>query len=302
MSQNTSTPLPATPVTPSILRRHNDRLGAVYLSLYGFWHSRQTALSAPGSRNQAPSRVVPARRDSYSVILFDHTVTRCFENDFRSTPENLLQALLHYEANGGTDYDMAIKETEAVMRANWSTERYALSQLPFSKLMLTLVKISCCHLPFRWRMWHFGYNDAYAVSCCYIARVSMYSFAHFPLIHERIDFSRKPLSFHAVSFGPSNQCLRRMAQIAREVELTAPRDPLLPANSHVESSYAEALDSVGLNLVGLGSMLTFIAGPPGGNIPRNRRLPQTDTGCPHGLGATISSHWPSRPEILGARH
>jgi len=35
-----------------------------------------------------------------------------------------------------------------------------------------------------------------------------------------------------------------MAQLAREVEATAPRDPLLPPDAHVESSHATALDSV----------------------------------------------------------
>jgi len=40
--------------------------------------------------------------------------------------------------------------------------------------------------------------------------------------------------------------LRRMAQVAREVQATAPRDPLLPPDAHVESSYATALDSVRL--------------------------------------------------------
>ena len=35
-----------------------------------------------------------------------------------------------------------------------------------------------------------------------------------------------------------------MAQVASEVEATAPRDPLLPAGAHVGSSYATALDSV----------------------------------------------------------
>ena len=55
----------------------------------------------------------------------------------------------------------------------------------------------------------------------------------------------KPLSFHTVSFGPDNQALRRMTQVAKEVEATAPRDPLLPP--HVESSYATALDSVRFN-------------------------------------------------------
>ncbi len=55
---------------------------------------------------------------------------------------------------------------------------------------------------------------------------------------------RKPLSFHAVSFGPHNSTLRRMAQIALEIQKAAPRDPLLPASEKIESSYSEALDSV----------------------------------------------------------
>jgi hypothetical protein len=121
MRSNTRTPLPATPVTPSILRHHNDRLGAVYLSLHGFWQSRQTALVNPGQgvNCQAPS----PRRDSYSVLLFNHSVVKSFENDFQRTPEILLQNLLQYEANGGTNYENAISETEAVMRRHWNTER-----------------------------------------------------------------------------------------------------------------------------------------------------------------------------------
>lgn len=122
MCQNTPTPLPATPVTPTILRRHNDRLGAVYLSLHGFWQSRQTALAAaPGSSAQA--QVAPARRDAYSVILFNHSAARSFENDFQRSPENLLQSLLQYEADGGTNFYKAIVETEQVMRGHWSNER-----------------------------------------------------------------------------------------------------------------------------------------------------------------------------------
>ena len=58
--------------------------------------------------------------------------------------------------------------------------------------------------------------------------------------------NRRAVSFHAVSFGPegSSTWLRRMVQIAKEVQATAPRDPLLPANAIVESSYNVALDSV----------------------------------------------------------
>lgn len=133
MCQNTPTPLPATPVTPTILRRHNDRLGAVYLSLHGFWKSRQTALINPGGRGQGQAS--SPRRDSYSVLLFNHSVTKSFENDFQRTPENLVQCLLQYEADGGTNYESAIIETEAVMRRHWNTERYVLRE----SCVLTLI-------------------------------------------------------------------------------------------------------------------------------------------------------------------
>ena len=121
MGRNIPTPLPATPVTPSILRSHSNRLGAVYLSLHGFWQSRRTALIASGSRAQG--QTASARKDAYSVILFNHAVSRSFENDFQSTPDNMLQSLLQYQANGGTDYELAITETEAVMRRHWNSER-----------------------------------------------------------------------------------------------------------------------------------------------------------------------------------
>lgn len=118
MGLNNSMPLPATPVTPTILSRHNNRLGAVYLSLHSFWQSRRHALTAPGSGVQTS-----VRKDAYSVVLFHHAVTRSFENDFQRTPENMLQSLLQYEANGGTNYELAVIETEAVMRRHWSSER-----------------------------------------------------------------------------------------------------------------------------------------------------------------------------------
>jgi hypothetical protein len=35
-----------------------------------------------------------------------------------------------------------------------------------------------------------------------------------------------------------------MAQIALDVQQNAPRDPLLPANANIPSSYTEALDTV----------------------------------------------------------
>jgi hypothetical protein len=57
---------------------------------------------------------------------------------------------------------------------------------------------------------------------------------------------RRPLSLHAVSFGhdAASSSLRRMAQIALEVQNNAPQDPLLPVAVSIPSSYTEALDTV----------------------------------------------------------
>ncbi|KAN0136105.1 hypothetical protein V8E53_005965 [Lactarius tabidus] len=65
----------------------------------------------------------------------------------------------------------------------------------------------------------------------------------------------KPLSFHAVAFGPDTssksdsngyRTLRTMAQIALESQRYAPPDPLFPAAARVPSSFCTALDTVRL--------------------------------------------------------
>lgn len=62
---------------------------------------------------------------------------------------------------------------------------------------------------------------------------------------------RKPLSFHAVSFGDVNYSytLERMAQLALEIQNNAPRDPLLPAESTIPSSFTTALDTVSTHVL-----------------------------------------------------
>jgi hypothetical protein len=75
--------------------------------------------------------------------------------------------------------------------------------------------------------------------------------------------ARRPLSFHAVSFGreAASSSLRKMAQIALEVQNNAPQDPLLPAGATIPSSYTEALDTVRgqcLSFYPRGLMQTFI--------------------------------------------
>jgi hypothetical protein len=54
---------------------------------------------------------------------------------------------------------------------------------------------------------------------------------------------RRPVSFHAVSFGPSNEVLKQMVELANQSENSVERDPDHPI---VPSKYHEALTSVEL--------------------------------------------------------
>lgn len=109
-------PLANTPVTARLRARHNNRVGAVYSSLYAFWLARHAAISTGTNR-----------RDSYSVILFDHALYSAVNNDFTSTPEALLDMVLPYGAGGGTNFNMALESARQCMENNWSTERYGWS-------------------------------------------------------------------------------------------------------------------------------------------------------------------------------
>ncbi|KAF9531678.1 hypothetical protein CPB83DRAFT_848544 [Crepidotus variabilis] len=202
MDSNDRKPLPDTPVASKIRARHNNRLGAVFSSLYSFWVSRLSAVTGQG---QQPA----SRRDSYSVVLFTSDATTTLTNDFSSSPDALLDGILPYRAGGGTSYTNAIRSAKAVMEQNWSTER--------GPVIIFLSDGEC------------SLQDQEMQTLC------------------RAAIARgKPLSFHGVSFGSSNHILRRMVQIAREIETSVPRDPLLPQTAFVESSFAEALDSVRL--------------------------------------------------------
>jgi len=146
------------------------------------------------------------RRDAYSVVLFDSTSVNCVSNDFASTPEQLLSRVLPYNAGGGTNYTSALRVAQAVMETNWSTER--------SPVLIFLSDGEC------------GVADETVRDLC-----------------RRAVAIGRPLSFHAVAFGPRNEVLRRMVSIANEVESRVQPDPMHPV---VASSYTEALDTVRL--------------------------------------------------------
>ncbi|KAJ7931761.1 hypothetical protein B0H13DRAFT_1957518 [Mycena leptocephala] len=192
-------PLRNAPGTAQISRFSNNRLGAVYSALHGFWMSRNTALNNGG------------RASSLPVVLFDHTVSVCIANDFTNTPDDLLSKLLAYQSGGGTDFTLALTTAQKLMNDHWSTER--------TPVVIFLSDGEC------------GIADETVRS-----------------LSRKAVALGKPLSFHAVSFGAASQSsvLRRMAQVAQEVQTNAPRNPLTPVEAVINSSYSEALDTVRL--------------------------------------------------------
>ena len=114
MYDNDRRPLPNTPASARIIAASDDRFGAVLSSLFSFWSARAAAIRSGGNA---------ARRDAYSVILFNHTVLTAIENDFTSTPDQLLDTLLPYGPSGNTNFTAAITHAQGVMDRNWSTER-----------------------------------------------------------------------------------------------------------------------------------------------------------------------------------
>ena len=79
---------------------------------------------------------------------------------------------------------------------------------------------------------------------------------------------RMPLSFHAVSFGNDSYTgkLRRMVQIAQEVEKSAPQNSLTKS---IPSSFTEALDTASVRVIfGFQTLTCISLGPPNRDIPR----------------------------------
>ena len=116
MSSTDRGPLADAPMTNRIRQTANNRLGAVYSALYSFWSARHAAVTAG-------RQTTGARRDAYSVILFDHTTTSILTNDFTSSPDQLLDAVLVHGIAGGTNFSEALRAGRVVMEQNWSTER-----------------------------------------------------------------------------------------------------------------------------------------------------------------------------------
>jgi hypothetical protein len=215
MSWADQTPLPNAPGIDRIKPKANNRLGAVFSSLHSFWIARQ----AEFDRNAQSGGGV--RKDAYSLIFFDSAPTTCFENDLTSSPEELLTAVLQYDADGDTDFTLALRKTKEVMISHWSNER--------SPVVIFL-------------------SDGW----CDVSDDCIYDICH------AASRRGKPLSFHTVAFGrgilPSvlsfmaNRITRfssltKMVDIAQKVQKALPQDAL---TVNIPSSFTEALDTVRL--------------------------------------------------------
>ncbi|KAG2076123.1 hypothetical protein BDR04DRAFT_1003889 [Suillus decipiens] len=206
-------PLRNTPASDKIVRSSNNRFGAVLSSLYSFWSARAVAVAG----QQA------VRRDSYSVILFDQSVVDAVVNDFSSSPDDLLDAMLRHRTSVGTNFTAAIQHAQSVMEQHWSTERTPI-----------IIFLSDGESPIE--------DQTVQDLCRAAVRLG------------------KALSFHSVSFGRDqySSSLRRMYQIAQEAQNNAPRDPFACAAPTVASTYSEALDTVQLaeTFLGIANSLT----------------------------------------------
>ncbi|KAH9171597.1 hypothetical protein EDB89DRAFT_1093696 [Lactarius sanguifluus] len=148
------------------------------------------------------------RRDAYSIIFFSQDPLTCVEHDFTSSPDELLTLCLRYRPYENENYTLAIEKAQAIMTSHWSAER--------APVIIFLSDGES----------HIGNNTVSNICQAAVSR-------------------GMPLSFHAVSFGPENRSavLRRMVQIAQEVENSVPRNS--PTNG-ITSSFTKALDTVQL--------------------------------------------------------
>ena len=117
MSSDDRRPLANAPATDRICEVANNRLGAVYSALYSFWSAHHAAMTSG-------QQTIGARRDAYSVILFNAATKNVVVNDFRSSPDQLLDIVLNEQTAWGTNFAAAVKASQEVMVDNWNTERF----------------------------------------------------------------------------------------------------------------------------------------------------------------------------------
>ena len=117
MSLQDRQPLTNSTEIDRIVRKANNRLGAVFSAAHSFWIARQAAVD----------RISPlggGRRDAYSLIFFNHESSTPIENDLTSSPDELFTAALRFKAEGGKNFTGALERTQNIIKSCSSRERY----------------------------------------------------------------------------------------------------------------------------------------------------------------------------------
>ena len=102
-------PLQNSPVYEKIRRRLDNRLGAVFSSLYSFLIARQATAGL--------------QRDANTIILHAQNAESVCENDTTRSPDELLDLLLRNAPRDGNCFDVALKAAEKAISKWWSNER-----------------------------------------------------------------------------------------------------------------------------------------------------------------------------------
>ena len=109
MNKNDRQPLANSSVCERIRSRMNNRLGAVYAALHGFWTARQAAFGI--------------QHDANTIILHAQGTQSVCENDTTRSPDELLDLLLPNAPKGGNNFDKALKAADAAITRWWDDTR-----------------------------------------------------------------------------------------------------------------------------------------------------------------------------------
>lgn len=198
MSKEDRLPLDDAPATDRIKQKANNRLGAVYSALYSFWSARHAAVTSS-------QETTGARRDAYSVIMFNTTTETVVTNDVTSSPDELLDIVLNTQPESGTNFAVALQAGQAVMVDNWNTERSATLAFIAVRLVAVVTLLipyypqNTYHdIPLRWRMSATRYGRPRSLSLRNPPWVAAYLIVCKWCTNWLV---RRPLSFHSVSFG-----------------------------------------------------------------------------------------------------
>ncbi|CAG8642418.1 8285_t:CDS:10, partial [Ambispora gerdemannii] len=117
MSSSDCRPRCSNSQTTCLQHNHNNRLGAVYEAVYSFIETRKNSLKATNVGLSAVDR------DIASLILFESTATVVFENQSLSNPEQLLEKMMKFDADGGTSFHAGINKAAEIIEKYYDRQK-----------------------------------------------------------------------------------------------------------------------------------------------------------------------------------